>query len=62
MKDSSLGVAIAYPELISVSNTVINQSDAVIEMVGILVVVYGALNLGIVAVLSRLHARFATPI
>jgi len=53
VKDSSLGVAIAYPELISVSNTVINQTGQVIEMLSILVVVYMTLNLAIAAAMGR---------
>jgi general L-amino acid transport system permease protein len=53
VKDSSLGVAIAYPELISVSNTVINQTGQVIEMLFVLVVVYMTLNLAMAAAIGR---------
>ncbi len=53
VKDSSLGVAIAYPELISVSNTVINQTGQVIEMLSVLMVVYMTLNLAMAAAMGR---------
>ena len=61
VKDSSLGVAIAYPELISVSNTVINQTGQVIEMLGVLIVVYMTLNLAVAALLGRPDVRGEAP-
>jgi general L-amino acid transport system permease protein len=39
-KNSSLGVAIAYPELVSVGGTILNQSGQAIEIIGITMAVY----------------------
>ncbi|HEX7929062.1 MAG TPA: ABC transporter permease subunit [bacterium] len=39
-KNSSLGVAIAFPELVSVSGTILNQSGQAIEIIGITMAVY----------------------
>lgn len=40
IKNSSLGVAIAYPELVSVGGTTLNQSGQAIEVIGLIMVVY----------------------
>lgn len=39
-KNSSLGVAIAFPELVSVGGTILNQSGQAIEIIGITMAVY----------------------
>ena len=39
-KDSSLGVAIGYPELVGVGNTIMNQTGQAIEMLSIIFLVY----------------------
>ena len=39
-KNSSLGVAIAFPELVSVGGTILNQSGQAIEIIGITMLVY----------------------
>ena len=39
-KNSSLGVAIAFPELVSVGGTILNQSGQAIEIIGIIMAVY----------------------
>jgi len=39
-KNSSLAVAIAYPELVSVGGTVLNQSGQAIEIIGITMAIY----------------------
>src|SRR5205085_341467 len=44
-KNSSLGVAIAYPELVSTGGTVLNQTGKAIEVVMIWMVVYLSLSL-----------------
>ncbi|MBF0167588.1 MAG: amino acid ABC transporter permease [Alphaproteobacteria bacterium] len=46
-KNSSLAVAIGYPDLVSVSNTTINQTGQAIEGVALLMAVYLAVSLGI---------------
>jgi general L-amino acid transport system permease protein len=44
-KNSSLAVAIGYPDLVSVANTTINQTGQAIEGVLIIMVVYLTLSL-----------------
>jgi general L-amino acid transport system permease protein len=39
-KNSSLAVAIAYPDFVSVANTSLNQTGQAIEMVGLIMLVY----------------------
>ncbi len=39
-KNSSLGVAIAFPELVSVGGTILNQSGQAIEIIGLTMAVY----------------------
>jgi general L-amino acid transport system permease protein len=39
-KNSSLGVAIGYPEIVSVGGTILNQSGQAIEVIGITMAVY----------------------
>ena len=39
-KNSSLGVAIGYPELFNVNNTIITLSGSTIECIGIMMAVY----------------------
>ncbi|MBI9089598.1 MAG: ABC transporter permease subunit [Desulfobacterium sp.] len=45
MKNSSLAVAIGYPDFLSIGNTAINQTGQVVEGVMIIMVVYLALSL-----------------
>ena len=44
LKNASLGVAVGYPELVSVANTAMNQSGKVVECVLIILVLYAALS------------------
>jgi len=44
-KNSSLGVAIAYPELVSVGGTILNQSGQAIEIIAITMAVYLGISL-----------------
>jgi general L-amino acid transport system permease protein len=44
-KNSSLGVAIAFPELVSVGGTILNQSGQAIEIVAITMAVYLSISL-----------------
>jgi general L-amino acid transport system permease protein len=52
VKDSSLGIAIAYPELVSVSNTTINQTGQPIEILTITIGIFMAVNLLISALIN----------
>lgn len=44
-KNSSLGVAIAYPELVSVGGTILNQSGQAIEIIAVTMAVYLSISL-----------------
>src|SRR5262245_40457650 len=48
-KNSSLAVAIGYPDLMSVTNTTLNQTGQAIEAMALAMAVYLALSLGIAA-------------
>lgn len=57
-KNSSLAVAIAYPDLVSTGGTTLNQTGQAIEVVVIWMVVYLALSLATAAFMSWFNARF----
>ena len=44
-KNSSLAIAIGYPDLFSIANTVINQTGATIEIVLIIMISYLSISL-----------------
>ena len=52
MKNSSLAVAIGYPDLVSVANTSLNQSGQAIECISIMMGVYLTISLSISAVMN----------
>ena len=52
VKDSSLGIAIAYPEIVSISNTMINQTGQPIEILAITITVFMVMNLLISALIN----------
>jgi general L-amino acid transport system permease protein len=56
-KDSSLGIAIGYPEIVSVTGQVINQTGQAIEMLVIALAIYMALSLSVAAILGWYDAR-----
>lgn len=59
-KNSSLAVAIGYPDLISVfAGTVLNQTGQAVEVILITMAVYLALSLVTAMVMNRVNARFA---
>jgi general L-amino acid transport system permease protein len=60
-KNSSLAVAIGFPDVVSVLNTTSNQTGHAIETMLIMVVVYLALSLGVSAILGRYNARLLAP-
>jgi len=58
-KNSSLAVAIGYPDLVSIANTAINQTGQAIEGIGIIMLVYLTISLSISAFMNWYNARVA---
>ena len=59
IKNSSLAVAIGYPDLVSIANTTINQTGQAIEGVAIIMAVYLTISLAISALMNWYNARVA---
>ncbi len=57
VKNSSLAVAIGYPDMVSVGGTIIGQNGQAIEIIGMWMAVYMAINLIISALMNWLNAR-----
>jgi general L-amino acid transport system permease protein len=58
-KNSSLAVAIGYPDLVSIANTTMNQTGQAIEGVAIIMAVYLSISLSISAFMNWYNARIA---
>ena len=58
-KNSSLAVAIGFPDLVSVANTSINQTGQAIEGVAIIMAVYLTVSLSISAFMNWYNRRIA---
>lgn len=58
-KNSSLAVAIGYPDLVSVANTTINQTGQAIEGIAIIMIVYLSISLAISALMNAYNRRVA---
>ncbi|CAN5730723.1 amino acid ABC transporter permease [soil metagenome] len=58
-KNSSLAVAVGYPELVSVANTSLNSTGRAFECIAVVMVVYLLLSLLISAGMNRYNARVA---
>jgi general L-amino acid transport system permease protein len=58
-KNSSLAVAIGYPDLVSIANTTINQTGQAIEGIAIIMFVYLTISLAISALMNGYNRRFA---
>jgi general L-amino acid transport system permease protein len=56
-KNSSLAVAIGYPDLVSIANSTINQTGQAIEGVAIIMAVYLGISLAIAALMNWHNAR-----
>ena len=56
-KNSSLAVAIGFPDLVSIANTTINQTGQAIEGVAIIMAVYLTISLSISAFMNWYNAR-----
>jgi general L-amino acid transport system permease protein len=58
-KNSSLAVAIGYPDVVSIANTAMNQTGRAVECIAILMAVYLTLSLGTSALMNWYNARVA---
>jgi len=58
-KNSSLAVAVGYPDLVSISNTTLNQTGRAVECITIIMAVYLTLSLSTAAVMNWYNARAA---
>ncbi|MGP1396640.1 MAG: amino acid ABC transporter permease [Inquilinaceae bacterium] len=58
-KNSSLAIAIGYPDLVSVGNVTLNQTGQAIEAIAIFMTVYLLLSLAISAFMNWYNARIA---
>jgi general L-amino acid transport system permease protein len=58
-KNSSLAVAIAFPDLVSVGGTVLNQTGQAIEIIGIWMAIYLTLSLVTSAFMNWYNQRMA---
>jgi general L-amino acid transport system permease protein len=58
-KNSSLAVAIGYPDLVSIANTTINQTGQAIEGIAIIMLVYLTISLAISGSMNWYNRRFA---
>ena len=59
VKNSSLAVAIGYPDLVSIANTTINQTGQAIEGIAIIMAVYLTISLAISALMNAYNRRVA---
>lgn len=58
-KNTSLAIAIGYPDLMSIGNTIINQTGQAVEVIAILMSLYLTLSLAISAFMNWYNARVA---
>ena len=58
-KNSSLAVAIGYPDLVSIANTTMNQTGQAIEGIAIIMAVYLSISLSISAFMNWYNKRIA---
>jgi general L-amino acid transport system permease protein len=60
VKNSSLAVFIGYPDLVQIfAGTVLNQTQAAVQVMGITMAVYLAISLAVAAALNAYNAHFA---
>jgi general L-amino acid transport system permease protein len=59
IKNSSLAVAVGYPDLVSVGNTALNQTGKAVECVTVMMSVYLALSLLTSALMNHFNRRYA---
>ena len=58
-KNSSLAVAIGYPDLVSISTTALNQTGRAVECIALIMAVYLCLSLGTSALMNAFNQRMA---
>jgi general L-amino acid transport system permease protein len=58
-KNSSLAVAIGYPDVVSIANTSINQTGRAVECIALIMLVYLATSLGTSLCMNAYNARAA---
>ena len=58
-KNSSLAVAIGYPDVVSISNTALNQSGRAVECIAIIMAVYLTMSLATSALMNWFNKRAA---
>ena len=58
-KNSSLAVAVGYPDVVSIANTSLNQTGRAVECIAIIMVVYLSLSLATSALMNWLNRRAA---
>lgn len=58
-KNSSLAVAIGYPDLVSIANTTINQTGQALEGIALIMAVYLTISLAISAAMNAYNRRVA---
>ncbi|MEF2230483.1 MAG: ABC transporter permease subunit [Pseudodesulfovibrio sp.] len=57
VKNSSLAVAIGYPDMVSIGGTIIGQNDQAIEVIGMWMAVYLTINLAVSLVMNWFNAK-----
>ncbi|WP_419786170.1 amino acid ABC transporter permease [Pseudodesulfovibrio sp.] len=57
VKNSSLAVAIGYPDMVSVGGTIIGQNDQAIEIIGMWMAVYLSINLILSLIMNWFNAK-----
>jgi general L-amino acid transport system permease protein len=58
-KNSSLAVAVGYPDLVSISNTTLNQTGRAVECIAVIMAVYLTLSLVTAGLMNWYNARSA---
>ncbi|GLQ05152.1 amino acid ABC transporter permease [Sneathiella chinensis] len=58
VKDSSLAIAIGYPDMVSIGGTMIGQNGQAIEVIGIWMLVYLSINLVISVLMNVANKKF----
>jgi general L-amino acid transport system permease protein len=59
LKNSSLAVAVGYPDLVSVGNTALNQTGRAVECIAVMMSIYLLLSLLTAALMNWFNARHA---
>ena len=60
-KNSSLGAAIGYPELMNISGTMLNQTGQAVELLGLTMAVYATICLGIASAMNLYNRAVRIP-